>query len=440
MSATQRFAKLAESLVTPRSLLQKLNKPNPFAETDLCVKCGLCLPHCPTYTKTLDENESPRGRISLIQAWASGALEASPRLQQHLDNCLLCRSCERVCPAQVPYGQLVDRFRIAVGKPKRTLSKRLVAGAARQILAKKTINKVAVTAMNKFRSLNTHSLIAKAEFLKRIGLPNLQQVSADSFGPGERHEHYIASPEQVGRVGLFLGCTGELLDAETIDSAIKVLHWLGYSVEIPANQGCCGALDLHAGNKAAAVKLAEQNITAFGADLDAIVSIASGCGSVLKEYPLHNPQARDFAQKVQDISEFVANLDWPTDDMPDALDAKVSVHAPCSLRNVLRAEAAPVKVIQAIPESTVIPLPDTTHCCGAAGTYMIEHPEMATLLRDDVLDSIAETNPDYLATSNIGCALHIRTGLLQRGLNFEVLHPIVLLARQLPDHNKKQGR
>jgi len=396
------------------------------------------LPHCPTYSKTLDENESPRGRISLIQAWTSGTLEASPRLQQHLDNCLLCRSCERVCPAQVPYGQLVDQFRIAVGKPKQALSKRLVAGTARNILAKKKLNNIAVTALNKFRSLNTPSIIAKVDILKRIGL-NPRQVSADSFGPGERHEHYKASPEQVGRVGLFLGCTGELLDAETIDSAIKILNCLGYYVEIPANQVCCGALDLHAGNKAAAIELAEQNITAFEADLDAILSIASGCGSVLKEYPLHHPQARDFAQKVQDINEFVANLTWPPHAMPDALDAKISVHAPCSLRNVLRTEAAPVKLIQAIPGSSVIPLPDTTLCCGAAGTYMIEHPEMAASLRDDVVDSIAATQPDYLATSNIGCALHIRTGLLQRGLNIEVLHPIVLLARQLPLHNKKEG-
>ena len=82
----------------------------PFSDTDLCVKCGLCLPHCPTYGKTLDENESPRGRLSLIQAWAEGRLEATPKLLGHVDNCLLCRSCESACPANVPYGRLVDDF------------------------------------------------------------------------------------------------------------------------------------------------------------------------------------------------------------------------------------------------------------------------------------------------------------------------------------------
>jgi len=82
-----------------------------LADADLCVKCGLCLPHCPTYQKTGDENESPRGRIALIQAWAGQQIGTSEKLLAHINNCLLCRSCERACPAVVPYGQLIDKFR-----------------------------------------------------------------------------------------------------------------------------------------------------------------------------------------------------------------------------------------------------------------------------------------------------------------------------------------
>ncbi len=90
-----------------------------IAKTDLCVKCGLCLPHCPTYNKTQNENESPRGRIALIQAWANKDLASSDKLQTHIDNCLLCRSCEKVCPALVPYGQIVDEFRNTVQSTKK---------------------------------------------------------------------------------------------------------------------------------------------------------------------------------------------------------------------------------------------------------------------------------------------------------------------------------
>src|SRR5579859_3655762 len=83
----------------------------PLADADKCVKCALCLPHCPTYRVTLDEGESPRGRIALMQGLATGALDATPRLAAHLDHCLACRACEAVCPAEVPYGRLIDSAR-----------------------------------------------------------------------------------------------------------------------------------------------------------------------------------------------------------------------------------------------------------------------------------------------------------------------------------------
>ncbi len=83
----------------------------PLADADKCVKCALCLPHCPTYRQSLDEGESPRGRIALMQGLATGALEITPALSGHLDRCLACRACEAVCPAEVPYGKLIDAAR-----------------------------------------------------------------------------------------------------------------------------------------------------------------------------------------------------------------------------------------------------------------------------------------------------------------------------------------
>jgi len=409
-----------------------LNHPKPFADTDFCVKCGLCLPHCPTYNKTLDENESPRGRIALIQAWSSGALKASPKLHQHLDNCLLCRSCENVCPAEVPYGHLVDQFRIAAGKPKKNLRIRLKTWASRQILTNHFINANAAKLLDRYHRSSIQKRLKITHILNRIGLSNLGDGLNDTRPTTTQHRYISTDANTAKKVSLFVGCTGLILDSETIDSAITILNWLGYEVQIPATQVCCGALDLHAGNATAATKLAEQNIAAFDSDIGAILSIASGCGAMLKEYTLRNPSAVNFAGRTQDICDFVVDRACPLPVPPNPLNATVIVHTPCSLKNVMHSEQATLKLIQAIPGATIIPLPETLKCCGAAGTYMLEHPKMANLLRDDVLDCIAATTPDYLVTSNIGCALHIRSGLLQRGLKIEVIHPITLLARQIP--------
>ena len=368
----------------------------------------------------------------MIEAWSSGALPASPKLHQHLDNCLLCRSCENVCPAQVPYGQLIDQFRITAGKSKKNLRIQLQCWASRQILTKQFLNDLAVKVLDSYRQSSTQKLRKFSKILTRIGLSNPDRSLNYPRRTAAYQDYTETKANAAKKVCLFVGCTGQLLDPETIVSAVKILNWLEYAVHIPDNQVCCGALDLHAGDAAAAAQLAEQNIAAFDSDINAILSIASGCGAMLKEYALRYPTAVDFAGKTQDISDFVVGQAWPLTVQPKLLNATIILHTPCSLKNVMGSEQATLKLIQAIPGATIIALPETLICCGAAGTYMLEHPKMANMLRDDVLDSIAATDPDYLVTSNIGCALHIRSGLLQRGLEVEVIHPITLLARQIP--------
>src|SRR6056297_3173018 len=85
-----------------------------LGDAERCVKCALCLPHCPTYGLTREEGDSPRGRIALIQAIAERSLEPGAGARNHLEGCLTCRACEAVCPAGVPYGRLIDDARAAL--------------------------------------------------------------------------------------------------------------------------------------------------------------------------------------------------------------------------------------------------------------------------------------------------------------------------------------
>lgn len=346
-----------------------------ISDADRCVKCGLCLPYCPTYRLSGDESESPRGRIALIEAWARAELADSEQLQSHVDHCLLCRACERMCPAQVPYASLVDRFRAATRPARR---KWIAQGV-------------------------------------RAGL--------DALSPFSRLKpYYPAMGEQRGEIMLFTGCTGTALDAATLHDALFVLNRLGVAVRIPERQTCCGALDQHAGNAARARELIHENLAALAGALP-VVYLASGCGSFLKDYGQYAHQGGGVAARA---TEFCAYLDrlTATEEVPwQPVPKRVALHTPCTLRG---GEAATERLLRQIPEISLTRL-DWTDCCGAAGSYMIEHPHLARQLRQPLLEGIRAAKPDILVTSNIGCALHLRAGL--RGV--EVAHPASLLARSL---------
>ena len=408
--------------------MNQTNKQKLLAIADSCVKCGLCLPHCPTYTHTQNENESPRGRIALIQAWSNEQLPISTNLLNHIDNCLLCRACEKACPAVVPYGKLIDDFRAEVYEDKKPpftarLLKNIVQDKKAIAFLKQTLSFYQKHAIQTLaRTLHIPTLLGLRKLERLIPPPQeLQLIQA--YYPAK-----IAKKKDTkGDVGLFVGCMGELVDSETVVCAIEVLTCAGFNVHIPQHQTCCGALALHEGDQIAAANLATQNTSAFSQEnLQAIVSIASGCGSTLREY-----DAADFSSKVMDISHFLIQKNIDLSHLLKPLSAKVTLHSPCSLKNGLRSEKSVVKLLQQIPQITLHSLPETTQCCGAAGSYSLRHEKMAQTLLDELLDATMAQPTDYLVSSNIGCALHIAAGLREKNHTIAVIHPIVLLARQL---------
>lgn len=361
--------------------------PELAATTDVCVKCGLCLPHCPTYLKTSDENESPRGRLSLIQGWAQGALELTPKLTDHIDHCLLCRSCEAVCPANVPYGRIVDDFRAHLHDSPLEGGNRINAMVVRFLKAEQP--RFLQSGMGRLARSSAGQSIAK-----QLGLGTLTEGLPDT-PPGLRNikpGRYPNNPDRLqGEAQLFLGCTGTLLDAETLDSAVRLLNALGIAVDVPEAQGCCGALDLHAGGKDDALALMRRNGAAFeGPPTTPVISCATGCGAMLKDY---TREQGDIGARHADISSYLERLEWPDSLKIAPLEANAILQSPCSLRNVLKTPDAPLKLLEKIPGLKIKALPAHIRCCGAAGSFMLNHPDEAQSYRQVILDQLLAAPP-----------------------------------------------
>lgn len=379
-----------------------------IVEADRCVACGLCLPHCPTYRKTGSEADSPRGRIQLMRAVAQEILPNNARFKEHIDLCLSCRNCESACPNSVNYGALVDTSRAL-----HIQKKNIWFSLAKPFIRKRSLQYsiswlIWLSQKTKFDSL-LKALFPASKRLAALAQPVMWQAL------------YPATSTKRGNVSLFLGCATNTFDNQTLKATIYVLNKLGLDVHIPTKQTCCGSIARQMGDADEARELVAQNQSSFNEAMP-ILSVASGCGAGLNDYmPRH---------KVQDISAFLMSCDWSNVAL-NTLQPTIYVQDPCTLRNVQKSHQRVYDLLKKIPGADIQPLPGNGQCCGGAGAYMLTQSKMANALREDKLTAIKHHQVAILATSNIGCSLHIADGLREQDLDVTVLHPVQIIARQM---------
>lgn len=379
-------------------------------EADRCVACGLCLPHCPTYFKTGSEADSPRGRIQLISAVAKEIIPNNARFKAHINACLSCRNCETACPNGVRYGALIDSARNLTQQPN-TLTRWLYWLTQRPYALR--VSSQLLRLMQRIGGLALLSKVHVNLAQKIALLPPLTHTQ--SWQP-----FYPAVRTKRGAVNLFLGCITNAFDAETLRASLHVLTHLGYDVHVPPAQSCCGGLARQQGDSTSAEQLIANNADAFENGLP-VLTTASGCGAGLKDYT---------DLPIQDISDFLAQCDWGETTL-QPLSTHIALHEPCTLRNVMQSAKSVATLLNRIPHIQVSPLKGNMQCCGGAGTYMLQQPEMAQALLADKMKALNADTYDYLVTSNIGCAMQIGAGIRQQNGRIPILHPILLIAKQM---------
>lgn len=379
-------------------------------EADRCVACGLCLPHCPTYFKTGSEADSPRGRIQLISAVAKEIIPNNLRFKEHMNACLGCRNCETACPNGVRYGALIDSTR-AITHQSNRLS---------QLLGWLAIKpKWLALSSSLLRFGQISGLLNVVSKLNR-GLAKQIALIPELTTTQSWQTLYPAKHSKRGDVSLFLGCITNAFDTETLRASVYVLTELGYDVHIPSSQTCCGGIARQQGDTKTADTCTRDNQEAFQLDWP-VLTVASGCGAGLKDYT---------NLSVQDISEFLMQCDWQ-DIKLKPLDKHIGLHEPCTLRNVMKAAKPVGNLLAKIPQARVTPTKGNQQCCGGAGTYMLHQPELADALLADKMKLLSQETFDIVATSNIGCALQLGSGIRQAHMPLKIMHPVTIIAKQM---------
>lgn len=390
-----------------------------------CVHCGFCLPACPTYLELGEEMDSPRGRILLMKGALEGELSQEEVLP-HVDRCLGCLACVTACPSGVEYGELLTPFREMTEKRR--------SRSAMEALTR-TLTNQTLPYPGRFRAAAVLGRFTKVfkPFLPEA-LRTMLDLLPDRLPP--RVPMPPISPargSRRARVALLSGCVQQVLTPGINRATVDVLTSNGVEVVIPRRQGCCGALSMHSGAADQARALARHNFNAFNlGEVDAVVTNAAGCGSGMHEYPLlfageaEEQAARDFAEKVQDVTVF---LDALGIEPPPPLPAPMTVayHDACHLAHAQGVTDAPRRLLGAVPNLTLVPVPEGEICCGSAGSYNIEQPEIAAQLGQRKAEAILGTGAQAVVTGNIGCMTQIDSHLRRLGKPLPIYHTVELL-------------
>jgi glycolate oxidase iron-sulfur subunit len=397
-----------------------------------CVHCGLCLEACPTYLLTRAEMDSPRGRIYQMKALAEGHLDADADVVRHLDFCLGCRGCETACPSGVHYGALIEQTRAWVERNySRSLAQRLKRWLVGALFPYPARLRLALAPLRMIERAGLRPLLERA-------MPQSLREWIDLLPPlngdGEiQPEQPLAGEGRRGSVAVHRGCVAQVLADSANRNAEKLLRRAGYRIVRLGQTVCCGALDLHSGNRRRALRFARANVRAIkDCGTDFVISTASGCstamaeyGELLKDDPELAATAREISARVSELSKLLVESGQPS---AGRFECTVTYHDACHLAHGLGIREQPRTLLRSIPGVKLIEMESSDLCCGSAGSYNLTHPEAARALAQRKAETIIATGAEYVVLANPGCQFQIAAELRRRNSSVKVMHLADFLA------------
>jgi len=412
-----------------------------------CMRCGFCLPNCPTYIESgQKESHSPRGRIALMKAVTDGLIEPVEDVERTLELCLGCRACEPVCPSGVKYGHLLEEARDIIAQHKKHS---LPARAVRKVVFKELFPhqkrmRLAVGLLGLYQRTGLQVVARKAGIMKLIPnnlsamekvlpkVPTMKQMKS-------RPDYLPPLKEKVKKVAFFSGCLMDTMFLETNNATMKLLQLAGCEIVIPKDQACCGALHGHSGEKSIAKDMAKKNIEAFeNLGVDYIITNAGGCGGFLIDYdhllkddPNWKDRALSFKNKLKDISEILVEVEFHNKVKLSLPEQIITYQDSCHLRNVMKTASAPRTLLKSIQNVYYHEMKDADRCCGSAGIYNIVESEMSMQILDYKMKQATKTQATTIVTANPGCLLQMKLGVdrEKQSEHVEVVHIVDLLLK-----------
>lgn len=251
-------------------------------------------------------------------------------------------------------------------------------------------------------------------------------------------------------VGLFVTCLVDVVRPSIGFAAVRLIEAAGCDVIVPERQTCCGQPAYNSGDRADAVAIARQTISAFGG-CDYIVAPSGSCAGMLKTHyprlfaddPAMHAKAEAFAGRVHELLSFLVDVRGMTE-IPEALQQtagestggkalRVTYHDSCSGLRELGIKDQPRQLLTSIKGLELVEMADSEICCGFGGTFSVKFPDISNAMVEKKAQNIAGAGPDLVLAGDLGCLLNMAGKLSRQGRRIGARHVAEVLAGELAE-------
>lgn len=410
-----------------------------------CMKCGNCQAVCPIFKETFREVGVARGKISLVETLLDSKMSMTEGLADRFSLCTTCMACNQICPNAVRFDKIILAARAeAVRKkgmhPIKSMIFKTLKLQRLFDLGMKTGSKFQIVAMKK-----VGEKVARLRFNIGLGDKVFPALAPKTFRSSVPSVIKVNDPKM--RVALFTGCMMNYFYTDMGQAVIDVLKANDVEVVIPPEQGCCGIPASVNGDAANAREMAKRNLKAFeAAGADAVVVACSSCGTgwkhvfsdLFEDYDEEMKKIADrWAEKAYDINEFLIKVVPFKKEGLGEVNRSVTYHDPCHLNRGQEISKEPRAILESIPGVTLVEMKDADRCCGMAGSFSLVHPDLSEKIGFKKTANIKETNTDTVATGCPACRLQLKSGLVNAGIDEEVVHVVQILAESYKNGKSK---
>jgi L-lactate dehydrogenase complex protein LldE len=225
----------------------------------------------------------------------------------------------------------------------------------------------------------------------------------------------------VGRVSLFVTCFNDTLFPQTGRAVVRLLERLGWEVDFPLEQTCCGQMHMNSGYAREGAALARRFARVFER-AESVVTPSASCAGMLRKQlgPEGGPP-------VYELSELLVDR-IGVEDVGAYFPHRVTFHPTCHSLRELELGDRPLRLLRAVRGIELVDLPQASECCGFGGTFAVKNAEVSSAMVADKVRAVLDTGAEVVCAADNSCLMHIGGSLSRQRTGVRTMHLAEVLA------------